>query len=36
MVNESNPLEKAEVSSDDEDFDAADFDELCDGLESAK
>ena len=35
MVNENDLLEKAEASSDEEDFDAADFDDLCDGLESA-
>tara|TARA_Y100000310_G_scaffold209096_1_gene209710 strand:+ start:42 stop:149 length:108 start_codon:yes stop_codon:yes gene_type:complete len=35
-VNESELLEKAEVVSDDEDFVAADFDDLCDGLESSK
>jgi len=34
MVSENDLLEKAEVSSEDEDFDAADFDDLCDGLES--
>jgi hypothetical protein len=34
MVSENEPLEQAETSSSEEDFETADFDELCDGLES--
>ena len=37
MVNENDLLEKAEASSEEEeeDFETAEFDDLCDGLESA-
>ena len=34
MVNENDLLEKAEASSEEEDFETAEFDDLCDGLDS--